>query len=52
MKLEGTDKAKAKGAKLNNSFSGPYPSDPTEFGHSDKGANAQFLAYAKSQAMA
>ena len=40
--------AKAKGAKLNNSFSGPYPSDPTEFNHSDKGANAQFLAYAKS----
>ena len=26
--------------KLNNSFTGPYPTDPTEFGHTDKGANA------------
>ena len=32
--------AKGKEAKLNNSFSGPYPSDPTDFNHSDKGANA------------
>ena len=32
--------AKAKGCKLNNSFSGPYPSDPTDFNHTDKGANA------------
>ena len=39
--------AKAKGAKLNNSFSGPYPADPTEFNHTDKGANAQFLHYVK-----
>ena len=37
--------AKVKGAKLNNSFSGPYPADPTEFNHTDKGANAQFLHY-------
>ena len=32
--------AKAKGCKLNNSFSGPYPSDPTDFNHTDKGPNA------------
>ena len=32
--------AKDKGCKLNNSFSGPYPSDPTDFNHSDKGPNA------------
>jgi len=41
--------AKANGAKLNNSFSGPYPSDPTEFNHTDKGANAQFLFYVKNK---
>ena len=29
-------------AKINNSFTGPYPIDPTEFNHNDKGANAQF----------
>jgi hypothetical protein len=33
---------KAKEAKINNSFTGPYPLDPTEFNHNDKGANAQF----------
>ena len=26
--------------KINNSFTGPYPLDPTEFNHNDKGANA------------
>lgn len=31
---------KADDVKLNNSFTGPYPTDPTEFGHNDKGANA------------
>jgi len=31
---------KAKEAKINNSFTGPYPLDPTEFNHNDKGANA------------
>lgn len=36
---------KKKDAKLNNSFTGPYPQDPTEFNHNDKGANAQFLHY-------
>lgn len=33
---------KAKLAKINNSFTGPYPLDPTEFNHNDKGANVQF----------
>lgn len=28
--------------KVNNSFTGPYPTDPTDFNHNDKGANAQF----------
>lgn len=31
---------KKKDVKLNNSFTGPYPSDPTDFNHTDKGANA------------
>lgn len=35
-------KSKAKGAKINNSFTGPYPLDPTDFNHTDKGANNQF----------
>lgn len=34
---------KAKLAKINNSFTGPYPLDPTEFNHNDKGANVQFV---------
>mmetsp|Transcript_6907 Transcript_6907/g.5146 ORF Transcript_6907/g.5146 Transcript_6907/m.5146 type:complete len:296 (+) Transcript_6907:206-1093(+) len=29
-------------AKVNNSFTGPYPIDPTDFNHTDKGANYQF----------
>lgn len=29
-------------SKIHNSFTGPYPLDPTEFSHTDKGANAQF----------
>ena len=33
---------KAKEAKINNSFTGPYPLDPTDFNHNDKGANVQF----------
>ena len=36
---------KKKDVKLNNSFTGPYPQDPTDFNHTDKGANAQFLHY-------
>ena len=32
-------KHKAKEAKINNSFTGPYPLDPTEFNHTDKGPN-------------
>lgn len=35
-------KRKAKEAKINNSFTGPYPLDPTDFNHTDKGPNAQF----------
>ncbi len=35
-------KIKAKGAKINNSFTGPYPLDPTDFNHTDKGPNHQF----------
>lgn len=38
---------KKKDVKLNNSFTGPYPSDPTDFNHTDKGANAQFAHYNK-----
>ena len=38
---------KKKGVKLNNSFTGPYPQDPTDFNHTDKGANAQFAYYNK-----
>jgi hypothetical protein len=33
---------KAREAKINNSFTGPYPLDPTDFNHNDKGANVQF----------
>lgn len=25
--------------KIHNSFTGPYPLDPSEFGHTDKGEN-------------
>jgi hypothetical protein len=28
--------------KIHNSFTGPYPLDPSEFGHTDKGENYQF----------
>jgi hypothetical protein len=35
-------KNKAKQAKINNSFTGPYPLDPTDFNHTDKGPNNQF----------
>lgn len=30
---------KEKEAKINNSFTGPYPIDPTDFNHTDKGPN-------------
>jgi len=33
---------KEKSAKINNSFTGPYPLDPIEFPHTDKGENTQF----------
>ena len=32
-------KRKAREAKINNSFTGPYPIDPTDFNHTDKGPN-------------
>ena len=32
-------KRKEKDAKINNSFTGPYPLDPTDFNHTDKGPN-------------
>lgn len=35
-------KIKDKAAKINNSFTGPYPLDPTDFNHTDKGPNNQF----------
>jgi len=38
---------KKRDVKLNNSFTGPYPQDPTDFNHNDKGANAQFVYYNK-----
>ena len=34
--------AKEAQAKIHNSFTGPYPLDPTEFSHTDKGENYQF----------
>ena len=33
--------------KLHNSFTGPYPLDPTEFSHTDKGENYQFTTISK-----
>ena len=41
---------KAREATFNNSYTGPYPLDPTEFLHTDKGANAQFLHYNRLKA--
>lgn len=38
---------KAKEAKINNSFTGPYPLDPTDFNHTDKGPNNQFAHHIK-----
>lgn len=35
-------KRKGREAKINNSFTGPYPLDPTDFNHTDKGPNYQF----------
>lgn len=37
---------KEKQAKIHNSFTGPYPLDPTEFNHTDKGENYQFSTVA------
>lgn len=38
---------KAQDAKIHNSFTGPYPLDPTEFSHTDKGENYQFTTVAR-----
>lgn len=38
---------KATDAKIHNSFTGPYPLDPTEFSHTDKGENYQFTTISK-----
>jgi len=38
---------KATEATFNNSYTGPYPLDAAEYGHCDKGANAQFEFYNK-----
>lgn len=38
----------ANDAKIHNSFTGPYPLDPTEFSHTDKGENYQFTTISKS----
>ena len=35
--------AKTRQAKINNSFTGPYPLDPVDFNHTDKGPNMQFV---------
>ena len=34
-------------SKIHNSFTGPYPLDPTEFSHTDKGENDQFTTLVK-----
>jgi len=39
---------KEKEAKINNSFTGPYPIDPTDFNHTDKGPNNQFAHNVKN----
>ncbi len=35
-------KQKENAVKINNSYTGPYPLDPTDFNHNDKGSNPQF----------
>lgn len=37
------NEAKDKGIKINNSFTGPYPDDPLDYNHTDKGQNTQFI---------
>jgi hypothetical protein len=38
---------KERETKIHNSFTGPYPLDPTEFDHNDKGENYQFSTVEK-----
>lgn len=40
---------KKNSAKINNSFTGPYPTDPIDFDHTDKGPNTQFTNALKSK---
>jgi serine/threonine protein kinase len=40
--IEDARRKKIKEVKLNNSFTGPYPQDPADFSHKDKGSNYQF----------
>lgn len=47
---EGREKLKVRkeeDSKIHNSFTGPYPLDPTEFSHTDKGENYQFTTVVK-----
>jgi len=37
--MESLKELKEKNSKIHNSFTGPYPLDPTEFNHTDKGEN-------------
>lgn len=39
---ENYNRRKAEECKIHNSFTGPYPLDPSEFSHTDKGENTQF----------
>jgi hypothetical protein len=45
---ENYKRRKEQDAKIHNSFTGPYPLDPTEFSHTDKGENYQFTTISKS----
>ena len=38
-------RAKRQKMKINNSFTGPYPLDPSDFDHRDKGENHQFTKH-------
>ena len=45
---ENIKRRKEQDVKIHNSFTGPYPLDPTEFSHTDKGENYQFTTISKS----
>jgi hypothetical protein len=46
--IEAHRKMKQEESKIHNSFTGPYPLDPTEFSHTDKGENMQFTTLANA----